>query len=164
MHTRCEQPNSNCFALTTGITPITGLRSCCMEKFKLQMIKWRYLVRHRGPKLTLAPQQAPFVSALQTGNESQPIKGGRVCRLRGWCYSSVRKSGKPGRNRLTGNKESGLTNCAPGAGGEGDCPTPAEQAPLILVACGCGFAEILPRFSLFCIVKWLILLTGLRVR
>ena len=33
-----------------------------------------------------------------------------------------------------------------------------------LVACGCGFAEILPRFSLICIVKCLILLIGKWVR
>ena len=46
-------------------------------------------------------------------------------------------------------------------------PTACRQEPPLphfLVACGCGFAEILPCFSLFCIVKCLIFLTGLWVR
>ena len=40
----------------------------------------------------------------------------------------------------------------------------AGTTEIFLVACGCGFAEILPRFSLFCIAKCLIFLTRLRVR
>jgi hypothetical protein len=48
---------------------------------------------------------------------------GRPRRLQGnRCYPSVKKSGKPGRNEPTGNKQNQLTNSATGAGGEGDCP------------------------------------------
>jgi hypothetical protein len=38
------------------------------------------------------------------------------------CYSSVKKSGKPGRNEPIGNKENQLPNSATGAEREGDCP------------------------------------------
>ena len=41
---------------------------------------------------------------------------------------------------------------------------PRQGQRIIPVASGCGFAEILPSFSLFCIVKCLIFLTGLGVR
>lgn len=36
--------------------------------------------------------------------------------------SSVKKRGKPGRNRLMSNKENRLINCATDAAGEGGCP------------------------------------------
>jgi len=51
-----------------------------------------------------------------------PLTAG-VCADWGWgCYYGVKKNCKPSRNRLTSNKENILTNRAPVAGEEGDCP------------------------------------------
>ena len=76
-------------------------------------------VPYTGPRL---PSKPPFclrganrkVDPSRLASESVPIVGR--------CYSSVKKSGKPGENGLTCNEENRLANCATSAEGEGDCP------------------------------------------
>ena len=58
---------------------------------------------------------------LHRGYGTRLLMRGWVYRLRGGCYSSVKESGKAGRNRTITDKENKLPNLAPSACGGGDC-------------------------------------------